>query len=55
MKYTLKRTYNKKESYYFLRGPKLEGFFEKNKTINISYWPFNRFVRNFAYALYTNL
>ena len=35
MKYTIKQTYNKKESYYFLREPK-SGWGGGQKTINIT-------------------
>ena len=53
MKYTKKWTYNKREL-LFSSGAKIGGV-QINKTINISYRPFNWSVGNFAHAPYMKM
>ena len=55
MKYTIKRTYNKKRELSFFMGPKLVEGGSINRSINISSKLCDRFIRNFAYALFDNL
>ena len=56
MEFTIKGTYNKKESLFYFRNKNWRGGEDsKNRSININPRPFDRFVRNFAYAPYTAL